>query len=306
MVRYIFNRVLVAILTMFVLATATFFLLRLVPGDPFAGPKVVPEVKERLRIHYGLDKPLAEQYLIYMGNILRGDFGYSLAKRGHRVNKVIKDAFPASLDLGIRAMIIAIIFGLFFGIIAALNRGKPLDYLTVILVLIGISVPSFVVAALLQYFFGVYLKILPVARYESFWHTLMPAFALSLGTMAVLARYMRASMLEVMTADYIKTAKAKGLRNTQIVIRHQIRNALFPILTILGPAIAMVLTGSFIIESIFAIPGLGRHYVLAMQNLDYTLVMGLTLFFGFFLIVMNLLVDFTYGIIDPRVRYTRN
>jgi oligopeptide transport system permease protein len=291
---------------MFVLATATFFLLRLVPGDPFAGPKVVPEVKERLRIHYGLDKPLAEQYLIYMGNILRGDFGYSLAKRGHRVNKVIKDAFPASLDLGIRAMIIAIIFGIFFGIIAALNRGKPLDYLTVILVLIGISVPSFVVAALLQYFFGVYLKILPVARYESFWHTLMPAFALSLGTMAVLARYMRASMLEVMTADYIKTAKAKGLRNTQIVIRHQIRNALFPILTILGPAIAMVLTGSFIIESIFAIPGLGRHYVLAMQNLDYTLVMGLTLFFGFFLIVMNLLVDFTYGIIDPRVRYTRN
>lgn len=306
MVRYILNRVLVAILTMFVLATATFFLLRLVPGDPFAGPKVVPEVKERLRIHYGLDKPLAEQYLIYMGNILHGDFGYSLAKRGHRVNKVIKDAFPASLDLGIRAMIIAIIFGIFFGIIAALNRGKPLDYLTVILVLIGISVPSFVVAALLQYFFGVYLKILPVARYESFWHTLMPAFALSLGTMAVLARYMRASMLEVMTADYIKTAKAKGLRNTQIVIRHQIRNALFPILTILGPAIAMVLTGSFIIESIFAIPGLGRHYVLAMQNLDYTLVMGLTLFFGFFLIVMNLLVDFTYGIIDPRVRYTQN
>lgn len=306
MVRYILNRVLIAILTMFILATATFFLLRLVPGDPFAGPRVIPEIKERLRVHYGLDKPMAEQYLIYMGNILRGDFGYSLAKRGHRVNNVIKDAFPQSLDLGIRAMIMSIIFGLFFGIIAALNRGKPLDYLTVVLVLIGISVPSFVVAALLQYFFGVYLKILPVARYESFWHTLIPSFALSLGTMAALARYMRASMLEVITADYIKTARAKGLRKNQIVIRHQVRNALFPILTILGPAIAMVLTGSFIIESIFAIPGLGRHYVLAIQNLDYTLVMGLTLFFGFFLIVMNLLVDFTYGIIDPRVRYSRN
>jgi len=305
MAKYILNRVLVAILTMFVLATATFFLLRIIPGDPFAGPKVIPEIKERLRIHYGLDKPIAEQYFIYMGNILRGDFGYSLAKRGHRVNKVIKDAFPQSLDLGIRAMIMSIIFGLFFGIIAALNRGKPLDYLTVVLVLIGISVPSFVVAALLQYFFGVYLKILPVARYDTFLHTLMPSFALSLGTMAVLARYMRASMLEVKTADYIKTARAKGLRNTQIVIHHQVRNALFPILTILGPAIAMVLTGSFVIESIFAIPGLGRHYVLAIQNLDYTLVMGLTLFFGFFLIVMNLLVDFTYGIIDPRVRYTR-
>jgi oligopeptide transport system permease protein len=306
MVRYILNRVVSALLTMFVLATATFFLLRLVPGDPFAGPKVVPEVKERLRAHYGLDKPLFEQYVIYMGNILRGDFGYSLAKRGHRVNSIIKDAFPQSLDLGIRAMINAIVLGLFFGIVAALSRGKPLDYLTVVLVLIGISVPSFVVAGLLQFFFGVYLKILPVARYETFWHTLMPAFALSLGTMATLARYMRASMLEVVNADYIKTAKAKGLKKYQIVIRHQIRNALFPILTILGPAVAMVLTGSFIIESIFAIPGLGRHYVLAMQNLDYTLVMGLTLFFGFFLIVMNLLVDFAYGIIDPRVRHTRD
>ena len=306
MIRYILNRVVSALLTMFVLATATFFLLRLVPGDPFAGPKVVPEVKERLRAHYGLDKPLVEQYVIYMGNILRGDFGYSLAKRGHRVNSIIKDAFPQSLDLGIRALINAIVLGIFFGIVAALSRGKPLDYLTVILVLIGISVPSFVVAGLLQFFLGVYLKILPVARYETFWHTLMPAFALSLGTMATLARYMRASMLEVVNADYIKTAKAKGLRKYQIVIRHQIRNALFPILTILGPAIAMVLTGSFIIESIFAIPGLGRHYVLAMQNLDYTLVMGLTLFFGFFLIAMNLLVDFAYGIIDPRVRHTQN
>ena len=306
MIRYIVNRVVSALLTMFVLATATFFLLRLVPGDPFAGPKVVPEVKERLRAHYGLDKPLLEQYVIYMGNLLRGDFGYSLAKRGHRVNSIIRDAFPQSLDLGIRAMINAIVLGIFFGIIAALFRGKPLDYLTVILVLIGISVPSFVVAGLLQYFLGVYLKILPVARYETFWHTLMPAFALSLGTMATLARYMRASMLEVVNADYIKTAKAKGLRTAQIVIRHQIRNALFPILTILGPAIAMVLTGSFIIESIFAIPGLGRHYVLAMQNLDYTLVLGLTLFFGFFLIAMNLLVDFAYGIIDPRVRHTRD
>lgn len=301
--RYVLNRVVIAILTMFVLATATFFLMRLVPGDPFAGPKVSPEVKERLRAHYGLDKPLLEQYVIYMGNLLRGDFGYSMAKRGNRVNDIIRDAFPASLDLGIRAMICAIVLGVFFGVVAALNRGKPMDYSTVVLVLVGISVPSFVVAGLLQYFFGVYLKILPVARYDTFLHTLMPTFALSLGTMAALARYMRASMLEVIAADYIKTAKAKGLSRLQIVLRHQIRNAFFPILTILGPAIAMVLTGSFIIETIFAIPGLGRHYVLAIQNLDYTLVLGLTLFFGFFLIAMNLLVDFAYGLIDPRVRH---
>jgi oligopeptide transport system permease protein len=305
MARYILNRVLIAILTMFVLATVTFFLMRLVPGDPFAGPKVAPEVKARLRTHYGLDKPLMTQYLVYMGNLLKGDFGYSMAARGNKVNDIISNAFPASLDLGIRSLICSITLGLFFGIVAALNRGKPMDYLTVVLVLLGISVPSFVVAGLLQYFFGVVLKVLPVARYETFRHTLLPTFALSLGTLATLARYMRASMLEVITADYIKTAKAKGLRRWQIVVRHQIRNALFPILTILGPAIAMVLTGSFIIETIFAIPGLGRHYVVAMQNLDYTLVLGLTLFFGFFLIAMNLLVDFAYGLIDPRVRHAR-
>ncbi|QIG48774.1 ABC transporter permease [Nordella sp. HKS 07] len=303
MLKYIVNRLMVALVAMFVLASLTFFLMRLVPGDPFAGPKVTVEVKERLREHYGLDKPLAEQYLIYMGNLARGDFGYSLAKRGHRVNTIIADAFPASLDLGIRAMVIAIVFGLFFGVVAALNRGKPLDYLTVVLVLVGISVPSFVLAGILQYYLGVHLKLLPVARYESFLHTLMPAFALSLGTMATIARYMRASMLEIVNADYIKTARAKGLNQTQIVWRHQLRNALFPILTILGPAVASVLTGSFVIETIFAIPGLGRHFVLAMQNLDYTLVLGLTIFFGFFLIAMNFLVDIAYGLIDPRIRH---
>lgn len=307
MLRYVLNRALIAIATMLVLATATFFLLQLVPGDPFAGPRITPEVKEKLRAHYGLDKPLWQQYIVYMTNIfVRGDFGYSLAKRGVQVNTIIRDAFPYSLDLGIRAMIVSVVFGIFFGVVAAINRGKPMDYFTVILVLIGISVPSFVVAAFLQYFLGVYLKLLPVARYDTFRHTLMPSFALSLGTMATLARYMRASMLEVLNADFIKTAKAKGLRKHQVIIRHQVRNALLPILTILGPAIASVLTGSFIIESAFAIPGLGRHYVQSMQNLDYPLVLGLTLFFGFFLIVMNFILDFAYGIIDPRVRHARD
>jgi len=305
MTKYIISRLFIAILTIFVLATATFFLARFIPGDPFAGPQMPPETKERLRIHFGLDEPLIKQYFIYMGNILRGDFGYSITKRGHRVNDVIKNAFPYSLDLGIRAMCISIIFGIFFGIVSALNRGKYLDYLTVILVLVGISIPNFVVAALLQYFFGLYFKILPIARYDTFWHTLLPSFALSLGTTAIIARYMRTSMLEVMTADYIQTAKSKGLRNTQIIIHHQIRNALMPILTILGPAFARVIIGSFVIESIFAIPGLGRHYVLSIQNLDYTMVMGLTIFFGIFLVTANLIIDFLYGIVDPRIR-TRN
>lgn len=291
---------------MFVLASVTFFLLRLVPGDPFAGPRMVPEVKEKLRDHYGLNEPLLVQYAIYMKNLLQGDLGYSLVKSGHHVNDIIKNAFPASLDLGIRAILIALIFGLFLGVVAALNKGKIFDYATVVLVLIGVSIPSFIVAALLQYFFCVYLKVFPVARYDSFAHTILPSFALSLGMMATLARYMRASMLEVVNEDYIRTAKSKGLNKTQIIVKHQIRNAMFPILTLLGPLVAQVLTGSFVIESIFAIPGLGRHYVLAMQNLDYTLVMGLTIFFGCFLVIMNLLVDFAYGIIDPQVRQQRN
>ncbi len=302
MLRYVFKRLMIAIVAVLVLATITFFLLRLVPGDPFAGPRVAPEVKLRLREHYGLERPLLEQYLIYMNNLLHGDFGYSLAKRGHHVNTIIADAFPVSLDLGIRAMVLSIVSGLFFGVVAALNRGKPLDYLTVVLVLVGISVPNFVLAGLLQYFFAVHWKLLPVARYETIWHTLLPSFALSLGTMAVIARYMRASMLEVVGADYIKTARAKGLLPAQVVWRHQIRNALFPILTILGPAVAAVLTGSFVVETIFAVPGLGRHFVQAMQNLDYTLVMGLTVFFGAFLIAVNFVVDVLYGLIDPRVR----
>jgi oligopeptide transport system permease protein len=302
LLRYIARRLAIALVAIFVLATVTFFLMRLVPGDPFAGPRVAPEIRAALREHYGLNLPLIQQYWIYMSNLLHGDLGLSLASRGHPVTDIIVQAAPVSIDLGIRAMILAITAGLFFGIVAALNRGTPLDYLTVVLVLIGVSIPSFVLAGVLQYYFGVYWHILPIARYESFWHTILPAFALSLGTMASIARYMRSSMLEVVHADYIKTAFAKGLTPSQVVWRHQVRNALFTILTILGPAVAQVLTGSFVVETIFAIPGLGRYFVTAMQNLDYTLVMGMTIFFGTFLILMNFLVDVAYGLIDPRIR----
>jgi len=302
MLRYIVRRLIIAFVAIFVLATITFFLLRLVPGDPFSGPRITEVVKQRLQAHYGLDKPLFEQYLIYMQHLTMGDFGYSLTKQGHRVNDIIATAFPYSLDLGLRALIFAVIMGLFFGIVAALNRGKPLDSITVILVLVGISVPSFVLGGILQYYFAVKWPILPVARYQSFAHTILPAFALSLSTMAIVARYMRASMLEIMSTDYVKMARAKGLRPAQIVWRHQLRNALFPVLSIMGPVVAMVLTGSFVIETIFAVPGLGRYFVLAMQTLDYTLVMGLTVFFGAFLIGMNFLIDVLYGIVDPRIR----
>ena len=255
-----------------------------------------------MRAHYGLDKPLVEQYLIYMKSLAQGDFGYSLTQRGRRVNDIIRTAFPVSLDLGLRAMVFAIVFG---PLVRHPLRAQPRQALRLShhrLVLIGISVPSFVVGGLLQYFLAVKWPILPVARYETFASTLMPAFALSLATMATIARYMRASMLEVVAADYIRTAVSKGLRRREIVWRHQIRNAIFPVLSILGPVIASVLTGSFVIETIFAVPGLGRYFVIAMQNLDYTLVMGLTVFFGAFLIGVNFLVDVAYGLVDPRIR----
>ena len=222
MLNYIIRRFVIACVAIFVLATVTFFLMRLVPGDPFAGPRVAPEIRAALRTYYGLDKPLLEQYVIYMANLLRGDLGLSLAMRGHTVTDIIATAFPVSLDLGIRAMILSIVFGTGFGVVAALKRGTAFDYLTVVLVLIGISVPSFVLAGLLQYYLGVYLHILPIARYETFSHTIMPSIALSLGTMATIARYMRSSMLEVVHADYIKTAIAKGLKPYQVVLRHQI------------------------------------------------------------------------------------
>lgn len=272
------------------------------PGEPFQGEKMTPEIKANLEAYYGFDKSLPEQYIMYVRNLLSGDFGYSMKYLNQSVNKIIAQSFPYSFDLGIRAIVFSVSFGIIFGIIAALNRGKKLDYLCVVIAILGTSIPDFIMGAILQYLFGIKWGLLPVAQYLGFRYTILPAVGVGFYTLAMVSRLMRASMLEVVQQDYIKTAKAKGLSKAEIVCSHQIRNAITPVVTVLGPVVASILCGTFVIESIFAIPGMGKYYVESVQNLDYSLVLGMTVFYGSFLILSNLVVDILYGVIDPRIR----
>lgn len=300
--KYIMKRVVAAIITLWVLITIVFFLVRLMPGEPFTSAKLTKEVAENMRAYYGFDKPLVVQYFVYMGNLLRGNFGYSMKYTNRTVNDIIGETFPFSADLGIRALVLAVSFGLVLGIISARNRGKKLDFFCVIVAVLGTSIPDFIMGAVLQYFFGIKWGLFPVARYEGIEYTILPACALAFYTLASVSRIMRASMLEVTSQDYIKTARSKGLSDFRITAKHQIRNAIMPVLTIMGPTVASVLTGTFVIESIFAIPGMGKYYVESVSNNDYSMVLGMTIFYGVFLITCNLLVDILYGVADPRVR----
>jgi len=302
MSRYVIQRLIMAVVTILAVATLIFFLIRLLPGDPFSDPKVPEDIQLRQKAYYGLDKPMYEQYYIYIKNIVKGNLGYSLRYKGRTVNSIITDSFPYSADLGIRALIFSTIAGIFMGIIAALKKGKGWDNITMIIAILGVSVPSFVVGSLLQYFLAVKFKLFPVAQYTSTLHTILPTFALGIGTLATLARLMRTSMLDVVSTDYIKSAKAKGLKEYQLTWKHQIRNAILPVVTVVGMNVATLLTGTFVIENIFAIPGLGKYYVLGIQNLDYPMISGLTLVFAVFLVSTQLIVDLLYGFIDPRIR----
>lgn len=304
--RYMINRLLISLITIWLLATVSFFLLRTLPGNPFQTEiPISMEMQQRLMSYYGLDRPLYEQYLSYMGNLIRGDMGYSMKYTNRTVNSIIASAFPISASLGLRALAFAIPIGLFFGITAARKRGHALDYTLIIIAVIGMSVPSFIIGAALQYFFGVQLSLLPVAQWKGFSYTILPTIAMGMMMVASLTRTMRASMLEVVSQDYVKTAKSKGLSEGEVVWRHQIRNALLPIITNMGPLIATTLMGTFVIEQIFAIPGLGRHFVMSVQALDYTMALGLTIFFGTFMVFLNFAVDLAYGFIDPRIRITK-
>ena len=276
MAKYIAKRVALAIVTLLVLTSVVFVLVRLMPGDPFSSDKMTPEIKANLEAYYGLDKPLAEQYITYMKNVLHGDLGYSMKYESQTVNRIIADSFPYSADLG--------------------------DFVCILIAIIGTSIPDFIMGSVLQYFFGIKWQILPVAQYTSFKHTILPSIAVGFYTLASISRLMRSSMLEVVSSDYTKTARAKGLSDFRITVKHQIRNAITPIITIMGPTVASVLTGTFVIEALFAIPGMGKHYVDSINMADYTLVLGMTIFYGAFLIVSILIVDILYGIVDPRIR----
>jgi len=304
LIRYIFQRLVLGVCALVIIATVTFVLMQSVPGDPLRQEKNVPEsVRRNLEEKYGLNKPIVEQYLIYMRKMfLEGDFGISFKQENRSVNAIIQQHFWVSATLGLMALTFAMMFGPLLGAIAALNRNRSWDYLAMVVAVAGISIPSFVLAYLLQYLFALYLGWLPVGGWDGFASMILPSVSLGMIVMASLARLMRSSMLEVVQQDYIKTAKAKGLNSFQIVVRHQIRNAILPVIIYVGPLFAAILTGSFVVESIFGIPGLGQFFVFSVTELDYTVIMGLTVFYAGFAISVILAVDLLYSLIDPRIR----
>lgn len=308
MLLYALKRLGAGLLTVWFIATATFTAMHAVPGDPLLSDKATsPEIRRNLEEKYGLDKPVLHQYALFLGNMLKGDFGISFTQQNRRVNDIIREHFPVSALLGVLAILFAASGGVLWGALTALYRDRWPDVFIMFLVILGISVPSFVFAALgqlaiirLNDWLG--FSLLPVAGWGSFGHMLVPALVLGLGTMAFLTRLMRSSMLEVTNSDYVRTARAKGLSNWRIFWSHQLRNAVLPVVTILGPAVAAITTGGFVVELVFAIPGLGRYFVEAVQQLDYTVIMGTTVFYGAFLVLMVIIVDILYGFIDPRIR----
>ena len=308
MIRYTIKRLIQGVITVWFIATATFMAMHSVPGDPLMNDKAISEeIRKNLEAQYGLDKPIIEQYGIYLWNMVRGDFGISFAQENRRVNDIIREHFPISAILGILAIAFAGLGGILFGALTARYRNQMPDIVIMFLVILGISVPSFVFAALgqlalvkLNAFFGI--SILPVAGWGTLSHMIVPSLVLGLGTMAFLTRLMRSSMLEIVSSDYVRTARSKGLPPTRIFLRHELRNAILPVVTVLGPSIAAITTGGFVVELVFAIPGLGQYFVQAVQQLDYTVIMGTTVFYGAFLVFMVIVVDLLYGLIDPRVR----
>ena len=306
MKKYILKRLVISIITIWLIATCSFFLLRTLPGNPFSTTQLLSvEMQERMMSYYGLDRPLIEQYFTFMKNLLHGDFGYSLKYVGQSVNGIIAEKFPVSAQLGVQAYLLSFPIGVLFGIIAARHRGRAIDYSLVGFSVLGVSVPAFILASLLQYVFAIKLKLLPVALWSSFRHTILPTIALSIGSIAGKTRLMRTLMLEVLTEDYVKTAKAKGLPTWRIVWSHQVRNAIIPMIPSMGMEIVSILMGSFVVEQIFAVPGIGAFFVTSVQSLDYTMTLGLTVFFGVFVVAANFIIDLIYGLVDPRIRIAK-
>jgi oligopeptide transport system permease protein len=307
MLKYTLKRLLISLVTLFVLITITFFLLKMIPDGLFNDPRLRPEARENLRRLYGLDKPLLEQYFIYVRNLLRLDLGESISYPGRKITTMIWDpnsgnGLPQSMRLGLNALLVSVVAGVVLGAVAGLNRGRVLDKAAIAAALLGVSIPSFVLCSLLIALFGTALRWLPTTGYDSFRQMILPTFCLALGPIANISRIMRTSMVELEGSDFIKTAYSKGLSPLRIVLGHQIRNALLPVLTILGPITASLLTGTFVVEAVFNIKGLGGYFVESISQRDYGLVMGLTVLFGTFLILANLLVDLLYGLADPRIR----
>ncbi|RKN86908.1 ABC transporter permease [Paenibacillus ginsengarvi] len=303
MARYLLRKFVFVVVSLFVLATVTFFLMKAIPGDPFLSEKAVPpEIKANLMAYYGLDKPLFLQYVEYIKHVLSLDLGMSMKWQNRSVNQIINSAFGYSFRLGLCAVIVSVLIGVALGTVAALRHRRLMDSIAMIVAVLGVAVPSFVMATLLQYVFGVKLPLFNVAGLNEPLDYVMPTLALAFMPIAFIARLMRSSMLEVLQSDFMKTAKAKGLSGGAITVRHALRNAILPVVTYLGPLATSVITGSVVIEKIFGIPGLGKYFVESVENRDYTLIMGLTLFYGALLMISRFLTDIAYGLVDPRIQ----
>lgn len=303
MPKYILKRAIMSLITAFLVATLTFFVMNMVPGGPFLSEKAVtPQAQAAMEAKYGLDKPLFQQYTTYMTGILKGDFGLSIKKRGRTVSQIIGTKFPVSAKVGGLALILAVCTGIPLGAVAAFNRGKFIDNLLVVLSTAGIAIPSFLSSTILIYIFTTKLKWLPSLGLKDAQSYIMPVVALALYPTVYMARLMRSSMLDVMGQDYMRTAKAKGVTTFKAIFKHALRNAILPVITYLGPLLAALMTGSFIIEKIFNIPGLGSEFVSSITSRDYPMIMGTTIFLAVFIIIMNLFVDIAYAIVDPRIK----
>lgn len=303
MLNYIFKRLVYIVLALFLIITATFFLMKLAPGSPFASERELPPaIEQQLNAKYGLDNPWYVQYTDYLVSSFTFDFGESMKYKGRSVNDMISEGFPVSLVLGIEAMILAIGFGVLLGVISSLYHNRLPDYVSTVIAILGISVPSFILAGLLQYYLSFKVGWFPVTGWKGFIYTVLPATAIAFTHVGFIAKLTRSSMLEQTSSEYVKLARAKGIGKWTIVFKHTLRNALLPVVTYLGPLSAGVLTGSFIIEQIFAIPGIGRHFVQSITNRDYTTIMGVTVFYSIILLFAVLIVDILYSFIDPRIK----
>ncbi|MCD1147210.1 ABC transporter permease [Peptoniphilus sp. KCTC 25270] len=303
MKKFVLKRILISVITMWVIITVTFFMMHSIPGDPFAKEGRMPvQVYEALQAKYGLDQPLGKQYTIYLKNVVQGDLGNSMKSKTETVNEMIARGAPVSARLGLQAFVISMILGPALGSIAALYQNKLPDYIMMIIAIIGISVPSFIFASMMIQFIAKPIDFFPIGGWGEWRHTILPSIALALMPMASSARLMRSSMLDVLGQDYIRTARSKGLSKLRVILNHAVRNAILPIISTMGTTLSGLLTGSFVIEKIFGIPGLGNFFITSITNRDYTLIMGTTIFYALILIVMLLIVDVLYTVIDPRIK----
>jgi len=306
MTRIVLNRFLTGLFVILSVITITFFLLRILPGGPFdTEKKLPPQIQKNIEAKYNLDQPVWKQYVLYLKDLVRGDFGPSYKYVDRSVNEIIRETLPVSFELGIVALLLSVLIGLSAGVISFISSKGILDYLSITFSTVLVSVPSFVVGAVLIYFFSIKLKWFPAALWGGFDYIVLPALTLAAGPAAYIARLVRASMLDISNENFVRTARAKGLGEFTVVTKHILFNAFIPVITVLGPITAFLVTGSFVVEHIFAIPGIGRFFVQAVTNRDYPLVMGITIVYSVILVLANFLVDICYVMLDPRIKFER-